>query len=125
MIKNMLKKTKRSTENSLSRNGCTVTSSDTFQMFYIPIKYQKTYCRSSFPELFCKNGSLKISQNSQEDTFIIDSKINLKMNLKIDSSTVVFSCGSCKTFKNTYFVEHQRMAASAIDIDIKYSHPGQ
>ena len=31
----------------------------------------------------------------------IDSEINLKMNLKIDSSTVVFSCESCETFKNT------------------------
>ena len=31
------KKVKRSTENNLSRNGCTVTSNDTFQMFPIPI----------------------------------------------------------------------------------------
>ena len=47
------------------------------------------------------------------------------MNLKIDSSTVVFSRESCETFKNTYFVEHWPTAASAIDIDTKYSHPGQ
>ena len=57
MIRNMLKKIKRSIENNLSRNGCTVTSNDTFQMFHIPIKYQNTYCRSSRPELFCKKGS--------------------------------------------------------------------
>ena len=44
------------------------------------------------------------------------------MNLKVDSNTVVFSC---KTFKNTYFVEHRRTAAPAIDIDGKYSHAGQ
>ena len=37
----------------------------------------------------------------------------------------MFSFESCKIFKNTYFVEHQRTAASAVDIDAKYSHPGQ
>ena len=47
------------------------------------------------------------------------------MNLKVDSSTVVFSCESCEILKNTYFVEHRRTAASAIGIDAKYSHPGQ
>ena len=43
------------------------------------------------------------------------------MNLKMDSSTVVFSCESCEIFKNPYFVEHQRTVVSAIDIDTKYS----
>ena len=38
------------------------------------------------------------------------------MNLKTDSSTVVFSCESCEIFKR------QQTAASAIDIDAKYSH---
>ena len=47
------------------------------------------------------------------------------MNLKIDSSTVVFFCESCEIFKNTYFVEHWRTAASTINIDAKYSLPGQ
>ena len=79
MIRNMLKKIKRCIENNLSRNGCPVTSNDTFQMFHIPIKYQKTYCRISRTELFCIKVSLKnFLQNSQEDTFKIDSKINLK-----------------------------------------------
>ena len=59
MIKNTVKKIKRSIENNLNRNGCTVTSNDTFQMFHILIKYQKTYCRSNRPELLCKKGSLK------------------------------------------------------------------
>ena len=68
---------------------------------------------------------LKILQNSQEETCKIDLKINFRMNLKIDSSTVVFSCKSCEIFKNTYFVEHRQTAASAIDIDAKCSHPGQ
>ena len=31
------KKIKRSIENNLSRNGCTVTSNGTFQMFHIPL----------------------------------------------------------------------------------------
>ena len=52
-------------------------------------------------------------------------KINFMMNLKIQYSTVVFSCEFCKIFKNRYFVELRRMAASAIDIDAKYSHPSQ
>ena len=36
MTRNMPKKIKRSVENNSSRNGCTVTSNDTFQMFHIP-----------------------------------------------------------------------------------------
>ena len=36
---------------------------------------------------------------------------------------MVSSCESCKIFKNTFFVQHQLTAASAIDIDAKYSHP--
>ena len=47
------------------------------------------------------------------------------MNLKIESSTVVFACEYCETFKNTYFVEHRRTAVSAVDVDAKYSHPDQ
>ena len=62
-----------------------------------------------------------MSQTSQEDTCKIDLKINFKMNLKIDSSTVLLSCESCEIFKNTYFVEHRRTTASAIDIDAKYT----
>ena len=47
------------------------------------------------------------------------------MNLKIHFSTVMFSCESCRIFKNTYFAEHWGTAASAINIDAKYSHPSQ
>ena len=68
---------------------------------------------------------LKISQNPQEDPCKIDLKMNLKMNLKIGSSTVEFFCESCEIFKNTYFVEHRQTAASTIDIDARYSLPGQ
>ena len=37
----------------------------------------------------------------------------------------MFSCESCEIFKNTYFLERRRTAASAIDIDAKHSHPIQ
>ena len=37
----------------------------------------------------------------------------------------MFSCKPCETFKSTYFLEHLRMTAFAIDIDAKDSHPGQ
>ena len=47
------------------------------------------------------------------------------MNLKIDSSIGLLTYESCETFKNTYFVEHRRAAASAIEFDKKSSHPGQ
>ena len=68
---------------------------------------------------------LKILQNSQEDICKIDLKINLNMNLKIDSSTVAFFCESCEIFKNTYSAEHRRTAAFIINIDAKYSLPGR
>ena len=83
MIRNVLKKIKRSIENNLSRNGCTVTSNDTFQMFHMSVKYQKTTAGAVVRSCSVKNVLLKISQNSQENTFKINSKINLKMNLKI------------------------------------------
>ena len=47
------------------------------------------------------------------------------MNLKTDSSTVVFFYESCEIFKNTYFAEHGRTAAFTINIDAKYSLAGQ
>ena len=68
------KKIKRSIKKTLSRNGCTVTSNDTFQMLYIPIsEIPKTEAVDQ--RCFIKQVLLKISQNSQEGT----SKIDLKM----------------------------------------------
>ena len=64
-------------------------------------------------------------QDSQENTFQVDLKVNVKMNIKIDSSSVVFSCESCEIFQNTYSLEHRWAPASAIDTDAKYSHPIQ
>ena len=37
------KKIKRSIENNLSRNGCTATGNDTFQMLHIPINKISKY----------------------------------------------------------------------------------
>ena len=111
------KKIKRSIENNLNKNGCTATNNDTFQMFGIPAnKISKDLLQKlSSLGVSVKKVLLKISRNSQEDTCKIDLKMNLKMNLNIDPSTVVFSCESCEIFKSTYFVEHQRTAASATD----------
>ena len=47
------------------------------------------------------------------------------MNLTINSSTVMFSFKPSESFKSTYFLEHLRTTAFAIDIDAKDSHPGQ
>ena len=51
--------------------------------------------------------------------------MNLKMYLKIDSSTVVFFCEYCKIFKITFYIEHRRTASSVVNIDAKYSLPSQ
>ena len=119
-------KKKRSTENNLSRNGSTVTSNNTFKMLDIHInKISKDLLQKPVVRrCSVKKVLLKISQISNFSCKI-DLKINFKINLKINSSTVVFSCESCGIFKNTYFVEHRQTAASATDINAKYSHPSQ
>ena len=77
----MPKKIKRPIENNLSRNGYTVTSSDTFQMFPIPLnKISNNLLRRSGGVVWrcsVKNVILNISQNSQQGTCKIDLKINL------------------------------------------------
>ena len=70
------------------------------------MKYQMTTSEPVIRRRPVKKVILKILQNSQEDTCKIDLKINLQRNLKIDSSTVVFTCESCEIFKNFFFVEH-------------------
>ena len=55
--KHAKKNIKRSIENNLYRNGCTVMSNDTFQMFPIPInEISNDYFRTSHPEVSCKKG---------------------------------------------------------------------
>ena len=75
---------------------------------YLQIKYRKTYCRSSRPEVFCKKVSLKNFTKFTRRYLWNKLKINFKMNLTIDSSTVMFSCQSYEIFKSTYFLEHLR-----------------
>ena len=94
-------------------------------MFRIPINIKRSPAEAVIRTCSVKKVLLNISQNSQEDSFKIDSKIDLKVNLMTNSRTVMFPCESCETFKNKFFVEHQQTAASAIDIDAKYSLPGQ
>ena len=55
--------------------------------------------RGSRPEMF-----LKISQNPQGKTCVRVSFLR--------DSGVMFSCEFCEIFKNTYFLEHLRTAAS-------------
>ena len=94
-------------------------------MFRIPINIKRSPAEAVIRTCSVKKVLLNISQNSQEDSFKINSKIDLKVNLMTNSRTVMFPCESCETFKNKFFVEHQRTAACAIDIDAKYSLPGQ
>ena len=104
---------KRYIENNMSRNGCTVTSNYTFQMFQVPINKISKEAEADVQRCSVKKVLLKISQNSQEDICKTDLKINFKINLKIDSNTVVFFCESCEIFNTIFFV------------DAKYSLPGQ
>ena len=94
-------------------------------MFQIPINIKRSPAEAVVRSCSVKKILLKISQNSQEDSFKIDIKIDLKVNLKTNSRTVVFSCESYETFKNNVFVQHQWTAASTIDIDAKYPHARQ
>ena len=64
--------------------------------------------RSSHGRCSVKIVFLKISQISQENTCIGDSKK--------EAPTQLFSCEYCEIFKNTYFQEHLRMTASVLKI---------
>ena len=60
-------------------------------MLHIPKKYiKRPTAEAAVRRCSVKNVLLKILQNSQEDTCKIDLKVNFKMNLKIDSSSVMF-----------------------------------
>ena len=56
-------------------------------------------------------GVLTKSQISQENTFV-GCLLKACNFIKKETSTQVFSCEYCDTFKNTYFEEHLRTAAS-------------
>ena len=60
-----------------------------------------------------KKGLLKISQNSQEISCAKVSVFFFCFNfIEKETLALMFSCGFCEIFKNTYFEEHLRMAAS-------------
>ena len=68
--------------------------------------------RNSHGRCSVKKEFLKISQNSQENTwvrvlFLINLQASPATSLK-ETLTQVFSCELCKIFKNTYFIEHVR-----------------
>ena len=62
---------------------------------------------------FFKTGVLKISQISQENTFV---GVSLQQSCRPEglqlyyreAATQVFSCEYCKIFKNNFFIEHLR-----------------
>ena len=90
-------------------------------MFHIPTNKMSKNLLQKQPSagVTLKKILLKISQNSQEDTCKIDLKINFKMNLTIDTSTVVVSCKFFEIFKSTYFLEHLRATLEIIGKDLK------
>ena len=62
---------------------------------------------------------LKISQNSQENSYVIVSfliKLQSEAYNFTKNETLVqtFSCEFCEIFKNTYFIKHLRVTASAL-----------
>ena len=68
--------------------------------------------RNSHGRCSVKKEFLKISQNSQENTwarvlFLINLQASPATSLK-ETLAQVFSCELCKIFKNTYFIEHVR-----------------
>ena len=69
--------------------------------------------RSSLPDVFCKKGVLKISQNSLENnlhqSLILNKVAGYRLQLyKKETLPQVFSCEFSAIFKNTYFTEHLR-----------------
>ena len=78
--------------------------------------------RSNHQRCCIKKAVLKIPLYSQEkhicwSLFLIKLQVfSLQLYLK-ETSTQVFSCEYCVIFKNTYFKEHLRMAASGLSIN--------
>ena len=62
-----------------------------------------------------KKGFFKMLQNSQENTCARVSFL-IKLQAKKETLAQVFSCEFCNIFKNTFFTEHLRTAASVTTI---------
>ena len=74
--------------------------------------------RNCRPEVFCKKGVLEISQNSQENTCVKSS--GLQLYEKRDSGQV-FSCEFGEISKNTFFYRTPLVAASETTHSIIHS----
>ena len=75
--------------------------------------------RSSRPEEFCKNGILRISQNSQENTrarvsFLIKLQAPVCNFIQKETLVQVFSSKFCEISKNTFSYRTPPVASSAI-----------
>ena len=74
------------------------------------------FCVVLPPEVFDRKDILKIPQNSQENTctgvfFSINLQAACKF-IKKETPVRLFYCEFCENFKNIFFVEHLRTAAS-------------
>ena len=66
-----------------------------------------------------KKGVLKISQNSQENTYASVSfliKLRLDAFIKKETLAQLFSCEFCEICKNTFFREHLQTTASKANL---------
>ena len=85
-----------------------------FEGFWEPKWYIVEIFLKKSPEEFCKKSSLKISQNSHENTCIAFSILinlhasGLQLYQKKEAPTQVYSCELSEIFKNTFFSEHLR-----------------
>ena len=73
--------------------------------------------RNSLGEVFCKKMFLKISQNSQENTYATVSFLIMLQAYSFitkETLTEVFSREFCEIFKNAFFIKHLRTNASII-----------
>ena len=74
-----------------------------------------TFRKAATGDTLPKKLFLKNSQYSQENTSVGDfnSSTSTRIRLQKETSTQAFSFEYCEIFKNTYFEEHLRTAASA------------
>ena len=65
---------------------------------------------------------LKVSQNSQENTTVLESIFKFILWFILESILKVFSCEICEIFKRTFFTEQLRTTASAVGLLIIYRY---
>ena len=65
---------------------------------------------------------LKISQDSQENTTVLESIFKFILRFIFKSVLQMSSCEFCEIFKRTFFTEQLRTTASAVDLLIFYRY---